>query len=219
MPITENTLNFLAENRQKNSKDWFHENKSAYTQYVLEPLTGLVEALTPAMLAIDPLFETSPKTGKNISRIHRDTRFSRDKSLYRDMVWFGFMRPKKGKEIHPGFFLELSPYCFRYGCGFYQASPEKMRFIREKILDDSLSFRKAQSVFMHQSIFRMEGDTFKKIHYPDQSREKQNWLERRNIYFVHESVDFSWLFSNNLASKLSDNFVLLKPVYEFLRDA
>lgn len=107
MPITENTLNFLTENRQENSKDWFHENRPAYMNDVMEPLIELVEALTPAMLEIDPHFETSPKVGKTISRIYRDTRFSRDKSLFRDVMWCGFQRPKIGKKIHPGFFLGI----------------------------------------------------------------------------------------------------------------
>ena len=219
MPITENTLNFLIENRQENSKAWFHENRPAYTSDVLEPLTELVEALTPVMLDIDPHFETNPRVDKTISRIYRDTRFSRDKSLYRDVMWCGFQRPKIGKESHPGFFLEFSPYRFRYGCGFYQASTEKMRAIREKILDDSLSFLHAQSAFTNQSVFEMEGETFKKIHYRDQPLEKQNWLERRNIFFVHNSVDFPWLFAEDLASKLGENFTLLKPVYDFLLTA
>ena len=171
------------------------------------------------MLDIDPHFETNPRVDKTISRIYRDTRFSRDKSLYRDVMWCGFQRPKIGKESHPGFFLEFSPYRFRYGCGFYQASTEKMRAIREKILDDSLSFLHAQSAFTNQSVFEMEGETFKKIHYRDQPLEKQNWLERRNIFFVHNSVDFPWLFAEDLASKLGENFTLLKPVYDFLLTA
>ncbi len=216
MPITENTLNFLTENRQANSKDWFHENRSAYMNDVMEPLIELVEALTPAMLEIDSHFETSRKVGKTISRIYRDTRFSRDKSLFRDVMWCGFQRPKIGKKIHPGFFLEFSPYRFRYGCGFYQAGTEKMRSLREKILDDSRSFLHAQSAFANQSVFEMEGETFKKIHYREQPQEKQSWLERRNIFFVHNSIDFPWLFSEDLALKLGKNFALLKPVYDFL---
>lgn len=219
MPITENTLTFLAENRLQNSKEWFHENRPAYQKDVLEPLIELVDALAPFMLDIDPHFETTPKVGKTISRIYRDTRFSRDKSLYRDVMWCGFTRPKIDRETNPGFFLELSSYRFRYGCGFYQAGAEKMRRIRERILENSLSFQSAQTAFCKQSVFRMEGETFRKIHYPDQPPEKQNWLERRNIYFVHDSVDFPWLFAKDLPASLAKHFSLLKPVYDFLLNA
>lgn len=219
MPITESILTFLTENRKHNNRDWFHENRESYVKEVLEPLTELVGALTPAIMEIDPCIETSPKVGKTISRIYRDIRFSRDKLLYRDSMWCGFARPKTGNEILPGFFLEFSPYRFRYGCGFYQAPTEKMRSMREKILDDTLSFQRAQSAFTNQSVFQMEGETFKKTHYRDQPLEKQNWLERRNIYCVHNSVNFPWLFSHDLASHLDEEFALLKPVYEFLRDA
>ena len=219
MSITEKTLDFLSENRQRNDRNWFHENKSAYMNDVLVPLIELVNELAPIMLEIDPFFETSPKAGKTISRIYRDTRFSRDKSLYRETMWCSFMRSKIGKESYPGFFLEFSPCHFRYGCGFYQAGTEKMRAIREKILENDLSFQRALSAFMNQSVFRIEGETFKKIHYRDQPQEKQNWLERRNIYFVHNSVDFPWLFSDDLANRLGQHFSGLKPIYEFLLHA
>lgn len=94
-----------------------------------------------------------------------------------------------------------------------------MRSLREKILDDSRLFLLAQSAFTNQSVFEMGGETFKKIHDRDQPQEKQDWLERRNIFFVHDSVDFPCLFSEDLASKLGKNFALLKPVYDFLPTA
>ncbi len=97
MPITENTLNFLTEYRRQNSKNWFHENRPGYMNDVLEPLMELVEALTPVMLEIDPHFETNTKVGKTISRIYRDTRFFRDKSLYRDVMWFPASENRQGK--------------------------------------------------------------------------------------------------------------------------
>lgn len=47
------TLDFLAENRRQNSHQWFHDHKSEYRAYVLEPLKALVEYLAPQALAID----------------------------------------------------------------------------------------------------------------------------------------------------------------------
>ena len=94
-----------------------------------------------------------------------------------------------------------------------------MRSPREKILDDSRLFLLTQSEFTNQSVFEMGGETFKKIHYRDQPLEKQNWLEHRNIFFVHDRVDFPRLFSEDQASKLGKNFALLKPVYDFMLTA
>ena len=83
MPFSPKTLDFLWENRMRNSRDWFEEHKSEYRSYVVEPLCELVEALTPTMLQIDSLFTVDPRVDKTISRIWRDTRYSHDKSLSR----------------------------------------------------------------------------------------------------------------------------------------
>lgn len=84
MPISKETLDFLVENRLQNSRDWFHDHKKVYQEVVLAPLIELVEKLTPVMWEIDPLFITTPKVCKTISRIYRDTRYTKDKSLYRE---------------------------------------------------------------------------------------------------------------------------------------
>ena len=72
-------LNFLQQVRIENDKEWFEANRDVYDRELLTPFRSLVAELSPAMLAIDPLFETRPAIGKTLSRIHRDTRFSHDR--------------------------------------------------------------------------------------------------------------------------------------------
>lgn len=54
---------------------------------MLGPLQNLILDMSLFMLTIDPDFEISPAVGKTISRIYRDTRFSRDKSPYRSTIY------------------------------------------------------------------------------------------------------------------------------------
>ena len=110
MRITDEALDFLFINRINNSREFYQQHKSQYRALVVEPLAELVERLAPAVLSIDDQIDCTPKIGKCISRIHRDTRFSYDKSLYRDTAWIGFMRIKKLYNGLPGFFFEISPY-------------------------------------------------------------------------------------------------------------
>jgi uncharacterized protein (TIGR02453 family) len=86
-------LNFLQQVRIENDKAWFDGNRDIYDRELLAPFRALVEQLAPGMLAIDPQFETRPAIGKTLSRIHRDTRFSHDKSRYRSRMWLTFKRP------------------------------------------------------------------------------------------------------------------------------
>ena len=217
--ITKETLNFLFENRLRNSGDWFRGHKEAYTRLVLEPLQELVAALTPSMLEMDSRLVTEPRVEKTICRIRRDTRFSRDKSLYRDNMWIIFKRDRMHSTAVPGLYVEISPEGFSYGCGFYDASAGYMETLRSLILMGDPAFQRAQSAFSGQTVFRLEGDCFKRPHYPDHPRELQMWLERRNICFVADSTDFQRLFSADFAESLTRDFRLLAPVYAFLLKA
>lgn len=77
---------------RNNQKPWFDKNRPIYEQHVAGALRGLFEEIIPAMLALDPDFEISGKTGRNFSRINRDIRFARDKSPYRRNLYLYFNR-------------------------------------------------------------------------------------------------------------------------------
>ena len=96
MPISRETLDFLAENRMRNDKTWFRENKERYEKLVKQPLLELAVQLAPVMEEIDPLMVIRPQSA--VSRIYRDTRYSKDKTIFRDVMWVSFQRDKKTYE-------------------------------------------------------------------------------------------------------------------------
>lgn len=114
-------LHFLIDIRTNNSKAWYEEHKPDYRQLLLIPFQNLVSDLSGSMLNIDPQFITTPAVDKTISRIYRDTRFSKDKSLYRDSMWLTFKRPITDWKEVPAYFFEITPQNYRYGMGFYIA--------------------------------------------------------------------------------------------------
>lgn len=216
MPFTQKTLDFMFENRLHDSRAWFEEHKDVYKQNVLRPLCELTEQLAGAMLKIDDQFVTEPRVDKTICRIRRDTRYSRDKSLYRDHMWIIFKRGKMhGTEV-PGFYFEVNGAGFEYGCGFYQASTGYMSTMRSLILEKDDAFFKAQAAFEKQSVFHIEGICYKRPHYPQHEEPLRQWLERRNICLVADSGDFDLLFSDRLAKRLITDFQQIAPVYDFL---
>ena len=87
MAFSAKTLDFLFENRLQDSRDWFLDHKDTYQAVLLEPMKDLVRSLTPVMLEIDAKVTTEPRVDKTICRLRRDTRYSHDKSLYRDTMW------------------------------------------------------------------------------------------------------------------------------------
>lgn len=106
------SIAFLTEVKSQNNKEWYENNKAAYEKYLLEPFQHLVKSLTPIVQEIDKNIEVSPKIGKTISRIYRDTRFSKDKSRFRDKMWLTFKRDKKIGLIHRFFSSKFDPMLF-----------------------------------------------------------------------------------------------------------
>lgn len=90
MLFSNEALEFLYINRLNDSREWYNEHKPEYRRLIIEPMTRLIDELTPTVLSIDPELDCTPKIGRCISRLYRDTRFSKDKSLYRDVVWCTF---------------------------------------------------------------------------------------------------------------------------------
>lgn len=217
MPFSQKTLDFLFENRLHDSREWFAEHKDAYQTHVLGPLRELVQALTPTMLELDKNFVTEPRVDKTICRIWRDTRYTHDPSLYRDTMWIIF---KRGGKMHgtdyPGMYFEVTPDGFHYGCGFYHASTGFMETMRSLILQNAPEFRKAQKAYRGQDIFSMDGDVYKRPHFPEQPELLRDWLERRNISFNGENHDFALLFSSGLSERLAEDLRKIFPVYRFL---
>ena len=148
-------------------------------------------------------------------KLRRDTRYSHDKSLYRDTMWLIFKRGKMhGTEV-PGIYFEITCDGFNYGCGFYHASAAYMNTMRRLILQGDPAFEKAKKAFLSQKLFHMEGERYKRPHYPQRPEEERQWLEQRGISFVAESSDFNLLFSDRLSQKLEKDFRVLAPIYHF----
>lgn len=209
------SLDFLYFNHLNNSKAWYAEHKEDFKQYLYAPFCDIVREMTPSMLQIDEGFITEPRSV--ISRLYKDLRFAKDKtSLYRDCMWFTFMRDKNQMYGLPGYFFELSPYGFRYGCGYYCADAKSMATMRNLILSNSKSFQNAKKCFENQDIFQFVGETYKKPHYPDYPQDVALWLEKKDMCFIANSHDIDLLFSTDLAKTLCEQFKAIKPLYDFM---
>ena len=105
MPFSAQSLDFLFENMLNDSKLWYNEHKEDYKKLIVQPFAELVNEMTGTMLEIDEQFICDPK---KISRLYRDARYARGKSIFRDYVWYSFRHPK-GEAPLPEFYFSISP--------------------------------------------------------------------------------------------------------------
>ena len=123
----------MSEKRKEISGDRcnFHENHERYVETVQKPFYEMIDELAPEMRKIDPLMEIRPY--KCLSRIHRDTRFSRDKSPYRDHHWFLFRRAGEPREQSLFYFFEFGPDRLAWGMGIWGENRNLMDLFRKRM--------------------------------------------------------------------------------------
>lgn len=211
------SLEFLAEVHRQNSREWYAENKRTYERVLLYPFQRMVKELAGTMFSIDPELEIIPRVSKTISRLNRDIRFSKDKTLYRDTMWLTFVRRTKDRNDYPAFFFEINPHSYRYGMGFFSASVKTMDMYREYILKNESEFIKIIADIADAGIFKPEGESYKKNRYEGTMDLIGAWYNRKNIYMVDNRDNTEELFDfDSLRERLINGFVSLKEFYLFL---
>lgn len=203
-------LNFLQQVRIENDKAWFDGNRDIYDRELLAPFRALVEQLAPGMLAIDPQFETRPAIGKTLSRIHRDTRFSHDKSRYRSRMWLTFKRPSKDWKDAPVYFFELGPDMLRYGLGYYSANKPTMDLFRHTLRQRPQPFLEVAACC--RPPFELVGESYKRPLVKEQAAEIATWYNRKSFAVMVTDSEVEKLFSADLAPRLAGAFLQLEPL-------
>lgn len=214
MSFSQKTLDFLFENRLHDDKAWFNAHKEEYREYVLHPFGELLLDMQEAMAKLDGSIICEPK---KISRIYKDARYSHD-SIFREEVWYNFSRCV-GSDVSPTYYIVIGRGKLEYGCGYYAAPTAAMQAMRDMIINDEPIAKKALSAYKKQKIFTLYGDKFKRSRYPEQSDEKRDWLERRNIFLSYSTDDGGIIFDKQLHRRIADDFKTILPVYKLLLDA
>jgi uncharacterized protein (TIGR02453 family) len=120
------------------NREWFQANKETYETQVRAPMAALVDALSFAFAAHDIPLTGDPK--RALFRIHRDVRFSKDKSPYKTNA--GAVITRDGSKDSPGLLYvqvggrrEGGHGSFT-GIGFYGLEPKDLTVLRHAIADD-----------------------------------------------------------------------------------
>ena len=209
-------LTFFEELAINNRKEWFEAHRSDYEECLLEPLKSLVAALTGTMLAIDDQLVTMPAVDKTISRIYRDTRFSRDKSPYKCRMWLTFKRYRPDWKETPCFYFEINAEGYRYGMGFYCAAKDTMGRLRQYIEAHQERFREEVAWLAGQDRFIVAGESYKRPLNEALADDLQQWHMRKNLYLVCNRTPDSHLFSAQLLDELQSGYHQLEPLYRLL---
>ncbi len=113
------SFRFFRELAENNNKPWFDANRQRYEQFVTGPFQGLLRALEPSLLKLNPHFEVSGKTNANFSRINRDIRFSKDKRPYKGNYYLYLYDSRRKRDSSAYLYVGLNADCVTAGFAIY----------------------------------------------------------------------------------------------------
>jgi uncharacterized protein (TIGR02453 family) len=133
-------LGFLRRLKRNNRRDWFERNRPIYEREIRDPMRALVEEMDVRLARLAPELVGDPK--RSIFRIHRDVRFSADKSPYKTNAACQFYHCDAGRGAGQdaegagaGLYFQLAlGECFVAGGMWMPARPALDR-IRQAIAD------------------------------------------------------------------------------------
>ncbi len=123
---------FLTDLAANNDRTWFAANRSRYAADVEAPMRDFLVEAGARLATTCPAFATGIP-----ARIHRDTRFSADKTPYKVAAWARFPhRARHDRPSVPAFYVYLAPGNCRVGGGIHQPDPTSLGRIRDRIVDE-----------------------------------------------------------------------------------
>jgi uncharacterized protein (TIGR02453 family) len=123
--FTRETFQFFKQLGRNNHKGWMDANRDRYQAAIVQPFRRLLEELSPAALKLDERFDTTGRTGANFSRINRDIRFAKDKTLYKTNMYLKFSVPAPDKRETGQLYVGISANTVTAGFRIYSGGKRK----------------------------------------------------------------------------------------------
>jgi len=161
--FTKALFSYLRDLERNNDRAWFKAHKSRYEEVLREPALTFIAELGPHLQQLSAHFVADPRpVGGSLFRIHRDTRFSKDKTPYKTSVGIHF-RHESAKDAHaPGYYLHLgNDGCF-FAMGLWMPETKVAYRIRHAIAEDPKGWKKATRGKAFSSTFELGGDKLKR---------------------------------------------------------
>lgn len=198
--MEKSTLQFLSKLEKNNNRDWFNENKSLYLEAQADVI-NFVENLIQEIGKFDEdILKLDAK--KSLFRIYRDTRFSKDKSPYKNNFGASLGIGKGSQKA--GYYIHIQPGKSFVGCGVYQPESNTLKKIRTEISRNGAEFLQ----IINDKNFK---NTFGELSREDQLKKIPQGFEKEDLM-----ADYLKLKSFVVLKNITDTEILDKNAVENL---
>lgn len=209
-----NSLEFLEQLAENNTKEWMDTNKSWYQEcrkefiYFVDELLRQMQAFEPGVADLEGR--------KCIFRINRDIRFSNDKRPYK--INFGVAISEGGKHSeNPSYYFHLQPGQNFVGGGIYMPAGDILRKIRQEVDYNPEELKRIVEEHDFKKVFgAIRGEKLKTAPkgFP-KDHPNIEFLKLKSFTVMNQLSDKE-VSSEELAESVLKHFKLMKPFNDYL---
>lgn len=208
------TVEFLSALKKNNDRAWFTKNRDRYEQAVKEPAEHFCSEMTARLRRV-----TGLDHGSKIFRIHRDVRFSKDKTPYQTHLHIT-LAPKTAAPSPPAWFFGLDTTRIAFGTGFIMFDKSRLETYRAVFEEEGGADLARVVGRLRKDGVRMSEPELKRVPAPFASDHRHGELLR------HKSLS-AWIDIEDLKAASRPDFVdfgeasfkRLKPLFSwFLKE-
>jgi len=206
-------LAFFSSLQRNNRREWFQPRKAIFEATMKQPMRDLVGAVNSAMKSFAPEYVTDPD--KAIYRIYRDTRFSKDKTPYKDHLAASFSR--RGDKAGAGYYFAVSHKEVAIGGGIYMPEPETLRAMRQHVAEHHEEFRKIAGARAVRQLFTaVQGEQLSRVPKGYASDHPAADILRMKQYLLYVELPPDLATTPALYTEVVKHFRAMTPLVEFL---
>lgn len=215
----EETIRFFLELSFHNDATFFEAHRQEYEKYVREPFYDFIEAMAPAVRQIADDMDVRP--AKCLARIRRDTRFTKDKTPYRDHMWLLFRRSGEDRATSAMYWFELSPREVEWGLGFWDNNRPAMDALRKRIREKPDEVLKALAdARVPDEGLDLFGERYGRMATPPELPQALKEIyPLKELYVKRTNIPLKAAYTPEIVELCAADITRLAPMYHLLRKA
>lgn len=210
-------IRFFQQLEKNNTREWFQPRKPDFDRLVKAPMEELVLAVNAGMARFAPEHVTDPK--KAVFRIYRDTRFSANKTPYKDHIAASFGRRGMEKMSAGGFYFAVNHKHIEVAGGVYHPDPAGMLTIRTHIAASHTEFeRLITQRKLRRLLGELQGAELTRIPKGFDADHPGAALLRKKDWIFFTNLDPELACSPRLLPEILARFEAVAPVVDYLNE-
>ena len=215
------SIDFLANLAANNDRAWFESHKEEYQQVLLEPAQAFVRDLGEQLQTISDAIRTDDSANGSgvLMRIHRDTRFSKDKSPYKTNISGMFWAGAK-KTTSPAFGFQLEATGMALMGGIFKFTPPMLTAYRAAVQAERTGQALVEILATLRAAgdYRIAGEHYKRVPQGfDSDHPRADLLRHDGLYASPPSIDVKEVNGKGLVDLCYAHFHTMAPLFHWLR--